>query len=421
MHTATKPELSRLSKIRPVTKILENGSFRENLESMVISYKLSMTENRLLHDPPLPEPVHPSPPRHYSTRKRDSSGIIGDVALFKKLSPEMKLAAIKLAIACRLIDHFGWYQHMLTHCSLRTQSGETVLSPLSMLFSKATATKLLKLAGGSILPTPEVDRNSLSLHQSLHSHTLSCVISINTPMCAAIASLRYGLLPLSRDFLQIGEIEYTDADSLRYYVPERRVVFIRNQGLAVVGGSVEEAFYRVFHVLTACSVQTLALSAGVDKILPMRHDLQAFSDTRGDGSTPETYQIHFEHLSKLVSEDSISSLAGTDSLPLQPSIETNSFPTNPFLPLALSPDTSSNPFLPLAVYDDTSFSCASGGVISEDSRMWDFTNYLYPNEDIWSFLPQTADAHSNPITHSACTPPAPALIHTGDSEYDDLV
>ena len=419
MYTATnsvEPELSRLSKIRPVTKILQNGSFRENLESMVITYKLSMTENPLLRSSSLPDPV-PTAPLHYSGHKRDTSGVTGDVSLFKQLSPELKLSTVKLAVACRLVDHFGWYQPMLTHCSFRTQSGETVFTPLSMLFSKATATKLLILSKGSILPTQELDTNSLYLHEDLHAHSINCVITVNTPVCAAIASLRYGLLPLSNDFLQIGEIEYTDADSLRYYVPEGRVIFIRNQGLAVIGSSVEEAFYRLFHVLTACSVQTIALSAGADKVLPMRHDLQAISNARRDTPTPEMYQSHFEHLSRLVTEDSISSLAGTSNLQFQPEIDINTIPTNPFLPLALTTYTGSNPFMPLEGCDvDRSFSFVSD-TISNQSGIWDFTSYLHPNEDAWSFLPQPPNSNSNPIT----IPRAPIQIHTGDNEYDDLV
>ena len=433
MHTATNsvgPELSRLTKIRPVTKILQNGSFRENLESMVITYKLSMTENRLLRNTALPEPVPITPLR--SLPKRDSSDVIGDASRFKQLSSELKLSTVKLAVACRLIDHFGWYQPILTHCSVRTESQHTVFTPLCMLFSKAKATNLLILASGSIIPTQEVDRNSLQLHQHLHSHSISCVITVNTPVCAAIASLRYGLLPLSKDFLEIGEIEYTDADSLQYYVPEGRVIFIRNQGLAVVGGSVEEAFYRLFHVLTACSVQAIALSAGADKILPMRHDLHPISHTVRDTPTLEMYQTHFEHLSKLVTEDSISSLAGTNCLQFQPEIENNeinAFPTNPFLPLALTMDTYSNPFLPLA--DETvdhAISFVSRDIISDQSSMWDFTRYLYPSEDVWNFLPQPADSISNPITQNTDIPIqlaerlAPVRqIHTGDDDYDDLV
>ena len=374
--STVQPELSRLSKTRPVSKILQSGNFRESLESMVITYKLSMTENHILREsrPAVltadSTPTHPLP-----FPKRDTTGIIGDTTQFKQLSTQLRLMTVKLAVVCRLIDHFGWYLPTLVHCSARVDAVTTLFTPFSMLFSRAKATNLLVLQRDSVVPDRKVDMSSFLLHQHLLS-SYNCVITVNTPLCAAVASLSYGLLPLSKDFLQIGDVEYTDADALRFYIPEARVILIRNQGIAVVGSCVEEVFCRLFHVLTACAVQRIALTAGGDNVLPMQHDM--LYDSIPDSDTQENYESHFEHFSSIIIDERIYSIAGIS----------DNIVTNPFLPDMIE-DKNTNPFLPL-IEDN----------VCDHSGLWDFTRYLYPTVDVWSFLPQTKDTFDNPITQN---------------------
>ena len=401
--STVQPELSRLSKTRPVSKILQSGNFRESLESMVITYKLSMIEKHNLRESTPAVLTADSTPTHFSPfPKRDTTGIIGDTSQFKKLSTQLRLMTVKLAVVCRLIDHFGWYLPTLVHCSARVDSVTTLFTPLSMLFSRAKATDLLVLQSDSVIPNRKVDTCSLLLHQHLLS-SYNCVITVYTPLCAAVASLSYGLLPLSMDYLQIGDVEYTDADTLRCYIPEARVIFIRNQGIAVVGSCVEEVFCRLFHVLTACAVQKIALTAGGDNILPIQHNMPYSSIP--DGHTQESYESHFEHFSSIIIDERISSIAGTDI--------SDNIVTNPFLPDMLE-SKNTNPFLPLD--EDNA---------SDHSRVWDFTRYLYPSVDVWNFLPRTKDTFDNPITQNTDITVETTLIKSTEvystDNDDDLV
>ena len=377
--STVQPELSLLSKTRPVSRILQSGNFRESLESMVITYRLSMTENRILSEStPAVLTADSSPTHPLPLPRRDTTGIIGDTVQFKQHSTQLRLMTVKLAVVCRLIDHFGWYLPTLVHCSARVDTATTLFTPLSMLFSSAKATSLLVLQRDSVVPDRKVDMYSLLLHQHLLS-SYSCVITVNTPLCAAVASLSYGLLPLSRDYLQIGDVEYTDAEALKFYIPEARVIFIRNQGIAVVGSCVEEVFCRLFHVLTACAVQRIALTAGEDKILPI-HLQNMLYNSIPDSSTQDNYESHFEHFSSIILDERIFSIAGTDI--------SDSIVTNPFLSDMIE-NKNTNPFLPLA--EDN---------VCDHDRLWDFTRYMYPIVDVWSFLPRTKDTFDNPITQN---------------------
>ena len=403
MYTAmnkSELELSRLSERRTVSKILQDERFRHGLENMVLTYKLSMTETTLSHRSPEQTNPPPSlPPVSIQKRGQKRSEMIGDVTQYMHYSSELRLVTLKLTVTCRLIEHFGWYQPTLVHCSARTESGQLVFTPLSTLFSQTKATELLVLSPGTVVPEREVDRSTLSLHEHLLTENIHCVVTVNTPMCAAIASLRYGLLPLSRDYLQLGEVEYAEASQLTYFKPEGRVVFFRNQGLCVVGSSVEEAFYHLYHVLTACSVQTIALAAGTDKVLPMRPDLQyVTTPDRDTHHQEEAYQAYFENLARLITDTPLSKVAAVanDSRQGQDALDT-SIHTNPFLPIT----PNSNPFLPLPS-DSNLPSFYWHPKCTETGNLWDFTHSLYPSEDIWSFLAHFSSG-SNPLTHNAYT------------------
>ncbi|KAI6661775.1 Alpha-adducin isoform X6 [Oopsacas minuta] len=395
MHRTNESELSKISNRRQVSKLL-SGDFRKSLESMVLTYKLSMTDNHKLSNPtrndlssPTTGVSSPLIGDVTSLTKRDTNDVIGDLTRFNDQPSELRLLTVKLTVLCRLIDHFGWYQPTLTDCSARIGSDTTVYTPLGMLFSKAKASNLLILYADSVIPDQNVDISTLNLHQHLLNR-YKCVITVNTPVCAAIASISCGLLPLSKDYLVIGEIEYTDAESLRLHIPEARVIFIRNQGLVVVGNTVEEAFYHLFHVLTACTVQTIALSAGSDNILPMQCELQ--SNPLCDSHTADTYQSHFEYFSKLITDENLSNIASLDYS------QVSTFPANPFLPQAILSNKNTNPFLSLS--DDELEVISNTSICDQNTNIWDFTRYLYPSEDKWNFLPQQSNAGSNPITYT---------------------
>ncbi|CAI9593663.1 unnamed protein product [Staurois parvus] len=86
--------------------------------------------------------------------------------------------------------------------------------------------------------------------------------------------MKCGLLPISHDALLAGEVVYYDFNGdmedekdrielQKCLGPTCKVLVLRNHGVVALGESVEEAFYKIFHLQAACEIQVSAVpSAG---------------------------------------------------------------------------------------------------------------------------------------------------------------
>lgn len=187
---------------------------------------------------------------------------------------------VELALAYRLLDHFGMTDLIHTHISVRVpgEEGHFLQLPYGHLFSEARASDMVKCdVAGSIVSDPTglgISVGGFSIHSAIHTATprAACVMHAHTEASIAVSSYRNGLLPLSQHALRfhgrIGYLDYCgafDSDAKRAALPaalaDGDVLMLRNHGPLVIGSSVPECFSRLYYLERACRMQIATLSA----------------------------------------------------------------------------------------------------------------------------------------------------------------
>ncbi|XP_056586480.1 alpha-adducin isoform X3 [Triplophysa dalaica] len=223
-----------------------------------------------------------------------------------------KLLRCKLAAFYRLADLFGWSQLIYNHLTVRLNSEQErfLIVPFGLLYSEVTASSLVKInLQGEIVDRGStnlgVNQAGFMLHSAIYAARpdVKCIVHIHTPAGAAVSAMKCGLLPISPEALSLGEVAYHDYHGIlvdeeenvliqKNLGPKSKVLILRNHGLVSVGETVEEAFYYIHNVVTACEIQvrTLASAGGPDNLVmldPGKYKFrQRHLEPAGDGSSP---------------------------------------------------------------------------------------------------------------------------------------
>src|SRR5262249_12182823 len=118
------------------------------------------------------------------------------------------------------------------------------------------------------------------LHSAIHMQRSENRVVMHTHSRAgmAIAATKEGLVQVSMSSTAFHEsVAYHDYEGVSLYLDERdrfikslgnkKAVILRNHGLLVVGGTVPEAFLRLYRLERACQVQLDAAAAGTLNLL----------------------------------------------------------------------------------------------------------------------------------------------------------
>lgn len=195
---------------------------------------------------------------------------------------------IDLAAAFRLAARFGWHESIANHFSLAVgdSGGRFLLNPWGLHFSEIRASDLLLVdtKGNVVEGEGEVDRTAACIHAPVHarlSHA-RCVLHTHMPYATALSSIEgvrlepihqnatrfYDLVAYDRDFGGLA-MESEEGERICAALGNKRVLFMANHGVTVVGGSVAEAFDDLYYLEMACRNQVLALSTGQKlKLMP---------------------------------------------------------------------------------------------------------------------------------------------------------
>ncbi|XP_031806524.1 beta-adducin isoform X3 [Sarcophilus harrisii] len=221
-----------------------------------------------------------------------------------------RLMRCKIGSVYRLLDLYGWAQLSDTYVTLRVSKEQDhfLISPKGLSCSEVTASSLIKVnilgevveKGTSSFP---VDPTGFSLHSAIYAARpdVRCIIHLHTPATAAVSAMKWGLLPISHDALLVGDMVYYDfngemeeeADRINLQKclgPTCKILVLRNHGVVALGDTVEEAFYKIFHLQAACEIQVSALSSagGSENLILLereKHRPHEVGSVRWAGST----------------------------------------------------------------------------------------------------------------------------------------
>ncbi|KAM5252421.1 beta-adducin isoform 4-T10 [Hipposideros larvatus] len=204
-----------------------------------------------------------------------------------------RLMRCKISSVYRLLDLYGWAQLSDTYVTLRVSKEQDhfLISPKGVSCSEVTASSLIKVnilgevveKGSSCFP---VDTTGFCLHSAIYAARpdVRCIIHLHTPATAAV-TMKWGLLPVSHNALLVGDMAYYDfngemeqeADRINLQKclgPTCKILVLRNHGVVALGDTVEEAFYKIFHLQAACEIQVSALSSagGVENLILLEQE-----------------------------------------------------------------------------------------------------------------------------------------------------
>jgi ribulose-5-phosphate 4-epimerase/fuculose-1-phosphate aldolase len=195
---------------------------------------------------------------------------------------DLRVAAgrIDLAAAFRLAVRMDLHEGVCNHFSLMLPGGKQfLLNRFGLHWSEVTASNLLTLdAEGNVLEGEgEFEKTAFYIHSRIHlaNPRAACVLHTHMPYATALTLLENGRLEMvEQNALRFHDdiayddtynglvVDNTEGDRLARVLGGKRVMFLANHGVIVVGPSVAEAFDLLYYLERACRLQVLARSTG---------------------------------------------------------------------------------------------------------------------------------------------------------------
>jgi ribulose-5-phosphate 4-epimerase/fuculose-1-phosphate aldolase len=237
---------------------------------------------------------------------------------------------VDLAAAFRLAVRLDLHEGVCNHLSAMLPdkmggSGEAprtatfLLNRYGLHWSEVTASNLLALDGkGNILQGEgEFEKTAFYIHSRIHlaNPRATCVLHTHMPYATALTLLDGGRLEMvEQNALRFhDDIAYDDVynglvvddaegDRLARVLGSKRVMFLANHGVIVVGATVAEAFDAMYYLERACRLQVLARSLG-GKLRAVRPEVVRKTYDLILADTPKYSSAHFEALKRILDRE----------------------------------------------------------------------------------------------------------------------
>jgi len=195
-------------------------------------------------------------------------------------------ARLQLAACYRVFDMLGWSEMIYNHITLKVpgEDGAFLINPYGLHFSEVTASSLVKIDidGNKLDGSPyPVNLAGFTQHAVFHRHLpdAHCIMHTHTTAGMAVSSVEGGLLPSNFYACNfIGQIAYHDFEGVTVRSEEgarlvgnlgvKRVMFLRNHGILVMGRTLPEAFLKHWALQRACEIQVATAAMGQPLLVP---------------------------------------------------------------------------------------------------------------------------------------------------------
>ncbi len=218
---------------------------------------------------------------------------------------------IQLAASYRLVEELGWSFLIFGHLTARVPGPEKhfLINPYGLMYDEVTASNLVKIdLEGNIVEKSDWDINPAGfiIHSAVHStkNNAHCVMHTHTNAGMAMAALKKGLINIDfsgsayhnrvayHDFEGV-TIRKDECKRIADNLGEKSILVLRNHGLLTTGGTIAEAFMKLYTLESACQVQLMARAC--DEAYEMVHDNIADSHAK-DLKDAASYRLAFRAL-----------------------------------------------------------------------------------------------------------------------------
>ena len=204
---------------------------------------------------------------------------------------ETEQARIDLAAIFRMAARLGMHEGVCNHFTfmLDATPGDTtggtaggrhfLINPKGVHFERITASSLLVIdeAGRTVEGHGRPPTSGYAIHTRIHLNHPSAkvVLHLHAPYSTALTAIRGGRLEMIHQNAARfhGEIAYDDhyngiadataeGDRMAAAMRGKRIMFLANHGVVVVGETIARAFDDFYYLERACQVQVLAMQTG---------------------------------------------------------------------------------------------------------------------------------------------------------------
>ncbi|MDH4324581.1 MAG: aldolase [Betaproteobacteria bacterium] len=190
-------------------------------------------------------------------------------------------ARVDLAAAFRLAVRMDLHEGVCNHFTLMLPDGRRfLLNAYGLHWSEVTASNLLVLdAEGNVLAGEgEAEKTAFFIHSRIHlaNPRAVCVLHTHMPYATALTLTEPGRLEMvEQNALRFADdiayddtynglvVDTAEGDRLARVLGDKRILFLANHGVIVVGPSVAEAYDLMYYLERACRLQVLARATGL--------------------------------------------------------------------------------------------------------------------------------------------------------------
>jgi len=226
---------------------------------------------------------------------------------------------VDLAAAFRLAVRMDLHEGVCNHFSAMLDERRFLLNSYGLHWSEVTASNLVALDGdGHVIEgSGEIEKTAFYIHSRIHlaNPNATCVLHTHMPHATALTLLEGGRLEMvEQNALRFhDDIAYDDTynglvvdnaegDRLARVLGTKRVMFLANHGVIVVGPTVAEAFDLMYYLERACRLQVLARSTG-QPFRKVRSEVVRETYRMILADTPKYAGAHFEALKRILERE----------------------------------------------------------------------------------------------------------------------
>ncbi|HYN13770.1 MAG TPA: aldolase [Burkholderiales bacterium] len=245
---------------------------------------------------------------------------MGNIRELKTPAATERAARVDLAAAFRMAVRLDLHEGVCNHFSVMLPvGGKFLLNRYGLHWSEVTASNLLALdADGKLLEGEgEFEKTAFYIHSRIHlAHPrAACVLHTHMPHATALTLLEGARLEMVEqnalrfhDDIAYDEtynglvVDNAEGDRLARVLGSKRVLFLANHGVIVVGPSVAEAFDLMYYLERACRLQVLARSMG-GKLRAVRPEVVREACRMMRADAPQYADAHFGALKRILDRE----------------------------------------------------------------------------------------------------------------------
>ena len=235
---------------------------------------------------------------------------------------------VELAAAHRIANMHGFNEGIFNHFTVNVpgKPGRFYVIPFGLHWSEAKAGHMLEVDfdGNVVAGEGECERSAFCIHAPIHklNPDAICVFHTHMPYASAFTRIENGRLePTGQteagmasmsgyDDIYTGlALDPEEGARLAGVLGNKKILFMANHGVLVIGKSIAETYDRLYYLERACQVQMLAMATGRPlKKLPQAvidRTIEQFRTAPKYGSRP-AYEHHFDALMRVIDK------SGTD-------------------------------------------------------------------------------------------------------------